>query len=83
MSEEIKQEEIKAPTTKMDEARAIVERMEKANEESKKILQKNEELMVEKTLSGRSEAGQAPVKEPEETAKEYAAKVMSGEVKGK
>ena len=57
-------------STLVDDANTAAERLEKANERKAELLRQEEELMAKKTLGGRAEAGQAPVKK-EETAIEY------------
>ena len=72
--EEIKKEgETK---NKIDEARELVERMEKANEEHKKLLKVQEELITKQILGGKSSAGSAPIPVKEETPQEYTARFL-------
>ena len=68
------------PTTTplIDIANAAAERMEKANVETAKLLQRQEELEQRRALGGRAEAGQEPQKK-EETDEEYTARFMKGE----
>ena len=77
--EEAKPEETpeKKPTEMIDKANEAAARLERANVEHAKLIQKQEALQVEKTLGGKAEAGQPP---KEETPEEYAKKVMAGEV---
>jgi|TARA_R100000501_G_C2630136_1_gene125235 hypothetical protein len=75
-------EEEKIPTS-IERAEALAERLEAANEKNAEILKEQQDIRAEQILSGRSEAGTSPPQEKEETAKEYANKVMSGEIKGK
>ena len=66
----------------LENARKIVEEMKAANEERKKLLEKEEKLKAMELLGGKSEAGKEEP-EPEISPKEYVKKVMSGEIKGK
>ena len=71
------------PTTTplIDVANAAAERMEKANIETAKLLQRQEELEQRRALGGRSEV--APQEHKEETPEDYAKKVMSNDLDGK
>lgn len=51
------------------------ERLEKANAERKELIERDEKIIAEQKLGGRSEGGFQGVKK-EETSKEYADKVM-------
>jgi len=62
-------------TPLIDIANAAAERMEKANEETARLLKIQEELLIRKELGGRAEAGQE-VKKKEETPQEYSKRVM-------
>ena len=53
----------------IETANIAAKRLEDANK-------KSEEILAKAILSGRAAAGQAPVKPKEETAKEYAERVM-------
>lgn len=80
MTEETKTEEVETSNTPMiDAANKAAERLEKANEEQKEILARQEELMAKNALGGKAEAGETNEKK-EETPAEYAKRVMSGEV---
>jgi hypothetical protein len=59
------------------EANKAAERLEKANEEQKKLLDRQEKLAANARLGGKAAAGAPP---QEETPKEYAEKVMRGDV---
>ena len=69
------------PTTTplIDVANLAAERMEKANEETAKLLARQEELEQRRALGGRAEAGQE-AKPKEETNEDYAKKVMSNDL---
>ena len=56
--------------------------LKEANEESKLILERAEKLRAQEILGGTTDAGQVPA-EKVETPKEYADKVLRGEVKAK
>ena len=58
-------------------ANFAAERLEKANEEMKKLVEKNERILIDAKLQGRSIAGKQ--EEPKvETEKEYAARMLRG-----
>ena len=60
-------------------ANFAAERLEKANAEASKNLDRKEKLMAEQRLGGFTEAGQPPKKE-EMSDKEYAEKARAGEL---
>ena len=62
----------------IDKANIAAERLEKANKEKERLLAIEEKLLVERKLSGSTEAGQSPAKPTEETPKEYAKRLMGG-----
>ena len=71
----------------MVENESIIEKAERLNKEldakiqqQNELLRKNEELKAEIVLSGRADAGQAPVQKLDVTPAEYTARVMRGEV---
>ncbi len=71
-------EETKAKSTAMiDSANEAAERMERANKKREELLQRDEALKVEKTLGGVAEASVPP---KEESAADYAKKVMANDV---
>jgi len=53
-------------------------RIENANKEMTKNLDRQERMKVEQTLAGKAEAGEEP-KKKEESASDYADKVMAGQ----
>ena len=71
----------------VQEAKRVAAEIKQGLAEREKILAREEKLMARReamlALGGGSQAGQAPEKPKEETAKEYAEKVMSGKVKDK
>ena len=70
--------QVPEPTTTnlLEQTRAVVEELKKANEEKRTLLEREEKLRADELMHGRSQAGQAAPKE--ETPKEYAARVMRG-----
>lgn len=58
----------------------MVSRLEKANAESKEILKRQEELAARNLLGGDTKAGEAKPVKVEESAKDYAARVLSNKV---
>ena len=70
---------VQAPLSKIDEAKALVERIEKANAEFKGLLERQEALKINQMLSGTTEAGKEPEKK-EETPAEYAKRMEKGEL---
>ena len=67
-------------TPLIDIANAAAERMEKANEETARLLARQEELEQRKALGGRTEAGQES-KPVEESSEDYANRVMNNGLK--
>ena len=65
-------------TTLVDEANAAAERLERANARKEEVLNREEQLMARAALSGRAEAGQAPITK-KETEEEYAERFKRGE----
>jgi len=65
-------------TELIDDANLAAKRMEEANKIKKELLDREEELMARKALSGRAEAGTSEVKK-EETPAEYSKRVMAGD----
>ena len=73
-------EEIKTENqelSKIDQARQQADRIEKANQEFKALLDRAESLKISDMLGGRSEAGK-PQEKVEETPQDYAKRVMAG-----
>ena len=62
----------------IEEANKAAERMEKANAETKKLLDRQEKIIAEQTLRGKATGGAPKV---EETPKQYADRVMKNEGK--
>jgi hypothetical protein len=69
------------------ESKKIVDELKKQNEEKKKLLDREEKLLARqetlRALGGGSPAGQIPQPPKTDSPKEYADKVMRGEIKGK
>ena len=78
--EEKKPEEAKPEEKAMPTLVELTERLEKANEEAKLLLERNEELAARNLLGGHTDAGQQPVEKKELTPTEYKDAVMRGEV---
>ncbi|MFA6190678.1 MAG: hypothetical protein WC711_04200 [Candidatus Staskawiczbacteria bacterium] len=76
-------EEKKEDVNPIEEAKKILEETKKTlgqiTDERKRI----EKATAEMLINGRSYAGQSPPKPAEETPKEYADKVLRGEIKAK
>ena len=65
----------------IDKANEATRRAEKAKEELKEQLDRQEEIAAKVQLAGRAEAGAERPKKQEETPQEYAQRIMRGEVK--
>jgi len=73
-------EEIKTENqelSKIEQAKQQADRIEKANQEFKALLDRAESLKISDMLGGRSEAGK-PQEKVEETPQDYAKRVMAG-----
>ena len=68
------------PLSLYDKTEAIVARQEAANKKTEELLSRQETLHANQRLAGTA-GGNIPVETKEETAKEYADKVMKGEMK--
>lgn len=89
--EEVKEEEeqkttgnngdgnIKEKTSIIERANEVSKKLEQQIEELKELTLRNEEVMAQNILSGKSEAGQKFEKK-EESPKEYADRVMQGKI---
>lgn len=76
--EEIKENDAqKEPLSAFNKAEAILKRIEEANAKAEENIKRQDELMAAAVLSGKSFAGQAPVK-IEESPAEYKKRIMSG-----
>ena len=64
----------------IDLANLAAERMEKANKEKEKLLKIEEKLLIERKLSGTSEAGKNVQEKHEETPEEYKERIMKGQL---
>ena len=58
----------------------LVVRLEKANNEAKEILARQQEIAALNLIGGKTDAGLQPEKAKEETPSEYAKRVLSGKV---
>ena len=72
------EEEIKTTPTMLEETRAVLAEMKQANSERLALIEREERNKANELLGGRSEAGAPAVEKKEETAQEYAARVLSG-----
>jgi len=68
------------PTSLYDKTEAIVTRQEAANKKTEELLERQETLHANQRLAGTT-GGNVDVKPKEETSKEYADRVMKGEIK--
>jgi hypothetical protein len=64
----------------VDEARENAKRIEEANEVTRQLLERKEKLEAVRILSGKTEAGHIEPEPEPETAKEYAARVLRGDL---
>lgn len=64
--------------TLLEKAEAAAERIEKATAAMAEMLERQEKIRADELLGGRSSAGQPAPEPKEETAKEYAERVMRG-----
>ena len=76
--EEVKEEE-KKPSL-ISQAEEAAAKLKEQNDRQEALLNRQEEMMSMAALSGKGEAGITPAIPKEETAEEYAKKVMSGDV---
>lgn len=75
-------EEIDPTTALIDKANSAAKRLESANEQTKALLDRQEQLAARSALGGVSEAGEVK-KEVEISPQEYAQKVLRGELNEK
>lgn len=75
-----KEEEAKQPESLISAANNAADRLEKANKEMAALIEKQERILAEQRLGGRSEAGQLKEKPKELTPQEYAEKILKGEI---
>ncbi len=80
----VKEEQIESPIESMsllDKSKETAERLEKANEQTKKLLDKQEKLLSEQALAGRSLAGGSttPKEKEKKTDAEYARGLLVGD----
>ena len=85
--EEQKKEEVQEkpteenPETSVSQLELLADRIEKGNEEAKKIVEEQKEMAASKILGGKTEF--VPEEKPkEQTAREYAEEVISGKHNG-
>jgi len=65
----------------VDRAESSVKAMKDENIKFEQLVKRQEKLAADKLLGGQSEAGESEKKEPEESDKDYAARVMRNELK--
>jgi hypothetical protein len=80
MSENEKEQNISSDENPIQSVAQMADRLEKANAEAKEILKKQEELYARTLLGGNTNAGIQETKKPEETAKEYAQRILKGKI---
>ena len=83
MEEEQKEEVPEEPTedkSLIDNANEVAARIEAANAKKEELLLREEKFAATKVLDGQADAGGVTPKPKEITDKEYAQKVMAGEV---
>ena len=66
--------------SKLDEAKALAERLEKANQRHEELINREESLAAERIVSGQAEAGSIPEKPKEMSDEEYSKKALAGEL---
>lgn len=78
MENENKQENQQGNAGAVSELAQMVERLEKANQEAREILRRQEELAARNLLGGQTNSGVQKPKEKEETPQEYAKRISGG-----
>jgi len=72
-------EDSSAPVSKVEEAKQLLAKIEKANSETKQWVERAERLRAEEVVSGRSEAGMEPKKKSkDDEISEAANKILEG-----
>lgn len=64
----------------LDRAEAVAKRIEEGNKRAEELLSRNEQIASRMILGGRTDAGQAAPEQPQISNKEYAQKVLRGEL---
>jgi len=64
----------------IERAREEREKLDATNKKTEELIERQEALMVKKELGGQSEAGQQPIKAEPISDKDYANKVLTGDV---
>ncbi len=77
MADETQTESTQGNNSSVSEFAQMVIRAEKANAEAKEILRRQEELAARNLLGGQTTSGIQPQIKKEETAKEYAEKILN------
>ena len=79
MEEEIKKEEVKSEATLIEKAEAVAKRIEEANKVAQEILERNEKIIAEDKLAGRSSAGTVtPIVDKEQAEKDRLNNILKG-----
>jgi hypothetical protein len=80
-----KPEEVKKPERAdfLKEARELAEKNQRAVEEMRELVNRNEEIAAKGLLGGKSDAGRPQDKPAEETPADYANKALSGQLNEK
>ena len=68
-------------TPVIERANETAQRLEKANQERKELLDREESILAKKRLGGYTEAGEGKAEEQEESPADYTQRVMSGQLK--
>ena len=79
--EEVNEEKVEENKPSLiSQAEEAAAKLKEQNDRQEQLLNRQEELMSKQALGGASEAGSSPVIPQEETAQDYAKKVMSGDL---
>ena len=66
--------------SKLEQAEQLASRIDEGNKRYEELLDRQEKMMTDNVLAGRSEISGQPEKPKEETAKEYADRVMNNKL---
>ena len=83
MEDEKNQEDLQKEKTPIEEAKDILAQIKEENKKREELLAKENEMRANDLLSGKAEAGTKEEEEPEESPKEYAEKIMRGDMNKK
>ncbi|MFA5037484.1 MAG: hypothetical protein WC479_09960 [Candidatus Izemoplasmatales bacterium] len=73
--------EVQEPNSMLERAEAAAKAMKEQNDRAEEIAKRNEKVATILQLGGGTNAGQTPVPPKVETPKEYADRVLKGEIK--